>query len=145
MPLKNMISSPSKIQLLFGEVMDQILLFQLLISRKKFHEITVQKQLLPPENKYFTFSLQRDQLSRGHEEIAKMDNRILELQERLTKKRCMNQQLANQISAATSAKQAQLRAIQQGMMNRYVIVVEVCLEFDLEGKKICNYFFLKSK
>ena len=55
-----------------------------------------------------------------------MDNRILELQERLTKKRCMNQQLANQISAATSAKQAQLRAIQQGMMNRYVIVVEVC-------------------
>ena len=105
---------------------DQILLFQLLISRKKFHEITVQKQLLPPENKYFTFSLQRDQLSRGHEEIAKMDNRILELQERLTKKRCMNQQLANQISAATSAKQAQLRAIQQGMMNRYVIVVEVC-------------------
>ena len=140
-----MISSPSKIQLLFGEVMDQILLFQLLISRKKFHEITVQKQLLPPENKYFTFSLQRDQLSRGHEEIAKMDNRILELQERLTKKRCMNQQLANQISAATSAKQAQLRAIQQGMMNRYVIVVEVCLEFDLEGKKICNYFFLKSK
>ena len=84
-------------------------------------------------------------MSRGHEEIAKMDNRILELQERLTKKRCMNQQLANQISAATSAKQAQLRAIQQGMMNRYVIVVEVCLEFDLEGKKNCNYFFLKSK
>merc|ERR1712088_745533 len=33
-------------------------------------------------------------------------------------KRMMNQQLANQISAATSAKQAQLRAIQQGMMNR---------------------------
>ena len=30
----------------------------------------------------------------------------------------MNQQLANQISAATSAKQAQLRAIQQGMQNR---------------------------
>ena len=105
----------------------------------------VQKQLVPdrvvpPENKYFTFSLQRDQLSRGHEEIAKMDNRILELQERLTKKRCMNQQLANQISAATSAKQAQLRAIQQGMMNRYVIVVEVCLEFDLERKKIAIIF-----
>ena len=123
--------------------MDQILLFQLLISRKKFHEITVQKQLLPPENKYFTFSLQRDQLSRGHEEIAKMDNRILELQERLTKKRCMNQQLANQISAATSAKQAQLRAIQQGMMNRYVIVVEVCLEFDLEREKKLQLFFPK--
>ena len=27
--------------------MDEILLFQLLISRKKFHEITVQKQLVP--------------------------------------------------------------------------------------------------
>ena len=47
----------------------------------------------------------------------------------------MNQQLANQISAATSAKQAQLRAIQQGMMNRYVIVVEVCFEFDLMREK----------
>ena len=37
---------------------------------------------------------------------------------RLARKRMMNQQLANQISAATSAKQAQLRAIQQGMQNR---------------------------
>ena len=42
-----MTSSPSKYLLLFGEVTDQILLFQLLISRKKIHEIIVQKQLVP--------------------------------------------------------------------------------------------------
>ena len=45
----------------------------------------------------------------------KIDNRILELQERLARKRMMNQQLASQINAATTAKQAQLRAIQAGM------------------------------
>ena len=33
--------------MLFGDVTDQISLFQLLISRKKFHEIIVQKQLVP--------------------------------------------------------------------------------------------------
>ena len=81
-------------------------------------ELAYRKQLNEQQNNMI--AQQRDQLSRGHEEIAKMDNRILELQERLTKKRMMNQQLANQISAATSAKQAQLRAIQQGMMNRLV-------------------------
>lgn len=40
-------------------------------------------------------------------------SRILELQERVARKRLMNQQLASQINAATTAKQAQLRAIQQ--------------------------------
>lgn len=76
-------------------------------------ELAYRKQLNEQQNNMI--SQQRDQLSRGHEEIAKMDNRILELQDRLARKRMMNQQLANQISAATSAKQAQLRAIQQGM------------------------------
>ena len=55
------------------------------------------------------------------------DNRIMELQDRLARKRMMNQQLANQISQATSAKQAQLRAIQQGMLrnkNKPVSTVE---------------------
>jgi apoptosis-stimulating of p53 protein 1 len=79
-------------------------------------ELAYRKQLNEQQNNMI--SQQRDQLSRGHEEIAKIDNRIVELQERLSRKRMMNQQLANQISAATSAKQAQLRAIQQGMMNR---------------------------
>lgn len=46
------------------------------------------------------------------DEMARIDRRIAELQDRLTRKRMMNQQLANQINAATSAKQAQLRAIQ---------------------------------
>ena len=58
---------------------------------------------------------QRAQLSMGKDEMANIDDRIVELQERLARKRLMNQQLASQISAATSAKQAQLRAIQQGM------------------------------
>ena len=44
--------------------------------------------------------------------MARIDRRIAELQDRLTRKRMMNQQLANQINAATTAKQAQLRAIQ---------------------------------
>lgn len=79
-------------------------------------ELAYRKQLNEQQNNMI--SQQRDQLSRGHEEIAKMDNRILELQDRLARKRMMNQQLANQISQATSAKQAQLRAIQQGMINR---------------------------
>ena len=51
----------------------------------------------------------------------------MELQDRLARKRMMNQQLANQISQATSAKQAQLRAIQQGMLrnkNKPVSTVE---------------------
>merc|ERR1712110_233479 len=63
-------------------------------------------------------SQQRAQLSMGQEEMMKIDDRIVELQERLARKRMMNQQLASQISAATSAKQAQLRAIQQGMANK---------------------------
>ena len=63
-------------------------------------------------------SQQRAQLRMGQEEMGKIDHRIMELQERLSKKRTMNQQLASQINAATTAKQAQLRAIQQGMMNK---------------------------
>ena len=48
----------------------------------------------------------------AQDEMARIDRRIAELQDRLTRKRMMNQQLANQINAATTAKQAQLRAIQ---------------------------------
>ena len=59
---------------------------------------------------------QRAQLAVGRDEIARIDSRVMELQERLERKRMMNQQLAIQISAATSAKQEQLRAIQQSMM-----------------------------
>merc|ERR1719394_2079036 len=50
--------------------------------------------------------------------MARIDRRIAELQDRLTRKRMMNQQLANQINAATTAKQAQLRAIQAGLSNK---------------------------
>merc|ERR1719342_1019556 len=71
---------------------------------------------------------QRAQLGMGKEEMTSIDERIVELQERLARKRLMNQQLASQISAATSAKQAQLRAIQQGMQiknkNKPVSTVE---------------------
>ena len=59
---------------------------------------------------------QRAQLAVGRDEISRIDSRVMELHDRLERKRMMNQQLANQISAATSAKQEQLRAIQQSMM-----------------------------
>jgi len=59
---------------------------------------------------------QRAQLAVGKDEIARIDSRVMELHDRLEKKRMMNQQLANQISIATNAKQEQLRAIQQSMM-----------------------------
>lgn len=45
--------------------------------------------------------------------MTRIDKRIAELQQRLHRKRLLNQQLANQINAATSAKQAQMRASNQ--------------------------------
>ena len=79
-------------------------------------ELAYRKQLHEQQNAMI--SQQRAQLGMGQEEMMKIDNRILELQERLARKRMMNQQLASQINAATTAKQAQLRAIQQGMANK---------------------------
>ena len=79
-------------------------------------ELAYRKQLHEQQNAMI--SQQRAQLSMGQEEMMKIDNRILELQERLARKRMMNQQLASQINAATTAKQAQLRAIQAGMANK---------------------------
>ncbi|RXG68390.1 Apoptosis-stimulating of p53 protein 2 [Armadillidium vulgare] len=56
---------------------------------------------------------QKEALSTRKDEIARIDKRIAELQQRLYRKRFLNQQLASQISAATQAKQAQLKAVQQ--------------------------------
>lgn len=77
-------------------------------------ELAYRKQLSEQQNQMI--SQQRAQLAVGRDEISRIDSRVMELQERLERKRMMNQQLANQISAATSAKQDQLRAIQQSMM-----------------------------
>ncbi|PSN31774.1 hypothetical protein C0J52_26138 [Blattella germanica] len=44
---------------------------------------------------------QREQLSQRHEEMSNIDKRISELQDRLHRKRMLNQQMANQISAAS--------------------------------------------
>ena len=89
---------------------------QLVELERLRRELAYRKQLNEQQNNMI--SQQRAQLSMGQEEMMKIDDRIVELQERLARKRMMNQQLASQISAATSAKQAQLRAIQQGMMNK---------------------------
>ncbi len=78
-------------------------------------ELAYRRQLNEQQNNMIT--QQRTQLSMGQDEMARIDRRIAELQDRLTRKRMMNQQLANQINAATSAKQAQLRAIQAGLVN----------------------------
>ena len=43
-------------------------------------ELAYRKQLNEQQNNMI--AQQSDQLSRGHEEIAKMDNRIMELQDR---------------------------------------------------------------
>ena len=89
---------------------------QLVELERLRRELAYRKQLNEQQNNMI--SQQRAQLSMGQDEMMKIDNRIEELQERLARKRMMNQQLASQISAATSAKQAQLRAIQQGMDNK---------------------------
>jgi apoptosis-stimulating of p53 protein 1 len=79
-------------------------------------ELAYRRQLNEQQNNMIT--QQRAQLTMGQDEMANIDHRIAELQDRLTRKRMMNQQLANQINAATSAKQAQLRAIQAGLSNK---------------------------
>jgi len=89
---------------------------QVVELEKLRRELAYRRQLNEQQNNMI--SQQRMQLSVGQEEMARIDRRIAELQDRLTRKRMMNQQLANQINAATSAKQAQLRAIQQGIHNK---------------------------
>ncbi len=83
---------------------------QLVELERLRRELAYRKQLNEQQNNMI--AQQRAQLSMGQEEMIRIDSRIAELQDRLARKRMMNQQLANQISAATSAKQAQLRAIQ---------------------------------
>ena len=98
---------------------------QLVELERLRRELAYRKQLNEQQNNMI--AQQRAQLSMGKEEMSKIDERIIELQDRLARKRLMNQQLASQISAATSAKQAQLRAIQQGMVknkNKPVSTVE---------------------
>ena len=86
---------------------------QVVELEKLRRELAYRRQLNEQQNNMI--SQQRAQLSMGQEEMARIDRRIAELQDRLTRKRMMNQQLASQINAATTAKQAQLRAIQAGM------------------------------
>jgi len=89
---------------------------QVVELEKLRRELAYRRQLNEQQNNMIT--QQRAQLSMGQDEMARIDRRIAELQDRLTRKRMMNQQLANQINAATSAKQAQLRAIQAGLSNK---------------------------
>ncbi|XP_069938791.1 apoptosis-stimulating of p53 protein 1 isoform X4 [Cherax quadricarinatus] len=56
---------------------------------------------------------QRETLAARQDEITRIDKRVSELQQRLHRKRLLNHQLASQITAATQAKQAQLKAVQQ--------------------------------
>ena len=65
-------------------------------------ELAYRKQLNEQQNNMI--AQQRDQLSRGHEEISKMDNRIMELQDRLARKRMDNRASKNQNSRKNSLK-----------------------------------------
>merc|ERR1719192_985887 len=89
---------------------------QVVELEKLRRELAYRRQLNEQQNNMI--AQQRAQLTTGQEEMARIDRRIAELQDRLTRKRMMNQQLANQINAATTAKQAQLRAIQAGLSNK---------------------------
>merc|ERR1719361_2828705 len=89
---------------------------QVVELEKLRRELAYRRQLNEQQNNMI--AQQRAQLSMGQEEMARIDRRIAEPQDRLTRKRMMNQQLANQINAATTAKQAQLRAIQAGLSNK---------------------------
>ena len=80
---------------------------QVVELEKLRRELAYRRQLNEQQNNMI--AQQRAQLNMGQEEMARIDRRIAELQDRLTRKRMMNQQLANQINAATTAKQAQLR------------------------------------
>jgi len=89
---------------------------QVVELEKLRRELAYRRQLNEQQNNMI--AQQRAQLTMGQDEMARIDRRIAELQDRLTRKRMMNQQLANQINAATTAKQAQLRAIQAGLSNK---------------------------
>ena len=56
---------------------------------------------------------QREALSQRQEEMSNIDKRISELQDRLHRKRLLNQQMANQITAASkkASGQQQLRLV----------------------------------
>ena len=58
-------------------------------------ELAYRKQLAEQQNQMI--AQQRAQLAVGRDEISRIDSRVLELQERLERKRMMNQQLANQV------------------------------------------------
>ncbi|KAG1678236.1 Apoptosis-stimulating of p53 protein 1 [Nymphon striatum] len=63
---------------------------------------------------------QRETLNNRKDEVNRMDKRISELQQRLQRKRSLNQQLSNQINAATAAKQAQLRTTNPNNKNSVI-------------------------
>ena len=56
---------------------------------------------------------QRDALVARKDEVARIDKRIAELQQRLQKKRVLNQQLATQITAATQVCRFELLFIEK--------------------------------
>jgi transcription elongation GreA/GreB family factor len=60
---------------------------------------------------------QREALSQRQEEMSNIDKRISELQDRLHRKRLLNQQMANQITAASkkASGQQQLRLVLESM------------------------------
>jgi apoptosis-stimulating of p53 protein 1 len=58
-------------------------------------ELAYRKQLAEQQNQMI--AQQRAQLAVGRDEISRIDGRVMELQERLERKRMLNQQLANQV------------------------------------------------
>ncbi|XP_022251082.1 apoptosis-stimulating of p53 protein 1-like isoform X2 [Limulus polyphemus] len=71
---------------------------------------------------------QREILSKRQEDISGMDQRIADLQQRLHRKRMLNQQISSQVHAATVAKQTHMRSgatkTHPRPLNTNVVVVE---------------------
>ncbi|XP_076317257.1 apoptosis-stimulating of p53 protein 1-like isoform X3 [Tachypleus tridentatus] len=83
---------------------------------------------------------QREILSKRQEEISEMDQRIADLQQRLHRKRMLNQQISSQVRAATVAKQTHVRSgatkTHPRPLNTNVVVVEPLKHASVEPDRV---------
>ncbi|XP_022249236.1 apoptosis-stimulating of p53 protein 1-like [Limulus polyphemus] len=83
---------------------------------------------------------QRETLAKRQEDISGMDQRIAELQQRLHRKRMLNQQMSNKIHAATVAKQAYVRTgstkIHPRPPNTKIVAVEPLKQASVEPDRV---------
>ncbi|XP_076313718.1 apoptosis-stimulating of p53 protein 1-like isoform X3 [Tachypleus tridentatus] len=83
---------------------------------------------------------QRETLAKRQEDISGMDQRIAELQQRLHRKRMLNQQMSNKIHAANVAKQAYIRTgstkVHPRTSNTKIVAVEPLKQASVEPERV---------